>query len=182
MDSIRNIIIDTIQNLNPGSTVDVNAPFGKLLEQLRMDILNIKTLSFEVVQEKPTTNIKTNVIYLIPKTTAETNNVYEEWIYSNNSWELIGSTTIDITGKMDIPSTALSSDDTSGVAMGQIFKYNDEFYIKTSSAMPVGAQFKIENAKNKVTSLSSSSTDDEYVSAKCVYDMIGDVESLLAAI
>ena len=88
----------------------------------------------------------------------------------------------DITGKMDIPSTALSSDDTSGVAMGQIFKYNDEFYIKTSSATPVGAQFKIENAKNKVTSLSSSSTNDEYASAKCVYDMIGDVESVLASL
>lgn len=33
-----------------------------------------------------------------------------------------------------------------------------------------------------VTSISSSSTDDQYPSAKCVYDLIGDVESLLAAL
>lgn len=36
-----------------------------------------------------------------------------------------------------------------------------------------------ETTTNKVTSLSSSSTDTQYPSAKCVYDLIGDVESLL---
>lgn len=39
-----------------------------------------------------------------------------------------------------------------------------------------------ENTSNKVTSLSSSSTDTQYPSAKAVYDMIGDIETLLAAI
>lgn len=39
-----------------------------------------------------------------------------------------------------------------------------------------------ELISNKVTSLSSSSTDSEYPSAKCVYDIIGDVESLLGGI
>lgn len=33
-----------------------------------------------------------------------------------------------------------------------------------------------------VTSLSSSNTDSEIPSAKCVYDMIGDVESALNAL
>lgn len=36
-----------------------------------------------------------------------------------------------------------------------------------------------EFVSNKVTSLSSSSTDMEYPSARCVYDLIGDVESIL---
>ena len=39
-----------------------------------------------------------------------------------------------------------------------------------------------EDTSNKVTSISSSSTDTEYPSAKCVYDLIGDVETLLASI
>ena len=39
-----------------------------------------------------------------------------------------------------------------------------------------------ENANNKVTSISSSSTDLQYPSAKCVWDIVGDVESALAAI
>ena len=36
-----------------------------------------------------------------------------------------------------------------------------------------------EDKSNKVTTLSSSSTDTQYPSAKCVYDLIGDVETLL---
>lgn len=39
-----------------------------------------------------------------------------------------------------------------------------------------------ENTSNKVTSLSSSSTDTQYPSAKCVYDLVGDVETILASI
>lgn len=39
-----------------------------------------------------------------------------------------------------------------------------------------------ENVSNKVTSLSSSSTDTQYPSAKCVYDIIGDVETSLSTI
>lgn len=40
----------------------------------------------------------------------------------------------------------------------------------------------IQAISNKVTSLSSSSTDTQYPSAKCVYDMIGDVESILTTL
>lgn len=36
-----------------------------------------------------------------------------------------------------------------------------------------------ENTSNKVTTLSSSSTDTQYPSAKCVYDLVGNIESLL---
>lgn len=36
-----------------------------------------------------------------------------------------------------------------------------------------------ELSSNKVTSLSNLSTDTEYPSAKCVYDLVGDIESLL---
>lgn len=59
-------------------------------------IAAITSLSFEVVQTKPTQNIKTNVIYLIPNGQSGTDNIYDEWIYVNNKWELIGSTAIDL--------------------------------------------------------------------------------------
>lgn len=39
-----------------------------------------------------------------------------------------------------------------------------------------------ENTSNKVTSLSNSSTDTQYPSAKCVYDLIGNIESLLSEV
>lgn len=44
----------------------------------------------------------------------------------------------------------------------------------------------LEKLANKVTSISASSTDTQYPSAKCVYDAIddavGDVETLLASL
>jgi hypothetical protein len=39
-----------------------------------------------------------------------------------------------------------------------------------------------EDTTNKVTSLSSSSTDTQYPSAKCVWDLVGDIETILASI
>lgn len=39
-----------------------------------------------------------------------------------------------------------------------------------------------EDSSNKVTSLSSSSTDTQYPSAKAVYDLVGDIETLLSEI
>ena len=40
----------------------------------------------------------------------------------------------------------------------------------------------VEKQSNKVTSISSSSTDTQYPSAKCVYDIVGDIESLLQGV
>ena len=42
--------------------------------------------------------------------------------------------------------------------------------------------YHAENASKKVTSISASSTDDEYPSAKCVYDIVGNIETLLSQI
>lgn len=39
-----------------------------------------------------------------------------------------------------------------------------------------------QDTSNLVTSISSSSTDTQYPSAKCVYDIVGDIESTLDAI
>jgi len=39
-----------------------------------------------------------------------------------------------------------------------------------------------ENISNKVIAISSSSTNNQYPSAKCVYDIVGDIETLLEAL
>ena len=57
----------------------------------------ITTMDLQVVQTLPTQDISTTTIYLVPKTTAETNNAYDEYIYVSNSWEFIGSTEVDLT-------------------------------------------------------------------------------------
>ena len=56
---------------------------------------------------------------------------------------------------------------------------NSPAHITTSERTKWDAK---EDKSNKVTNLSASSTDMQYPSAKCVYDMIGNVEVLLAAL
>lgn len=91
--------------------------------------------SFEVVESLPVTNIKTNVIYLVPKE-GSSPDVHNEYIYlltdpsdptQGGSWELIGCTQIDISGLVPKTTTvnghALSSDVTvtaSDVGLGSV--------------------------------------------------------------
>lgn len=62
-------------------------------------------VSIEVVQELPQTG-ESNVIYLVPKQTAAASNVFDEYIYTNNAWELIGTTEIDLSNYIEKSSTA----------------------------------------------------------------------------
>lgn len=57
---------------------------------------SIDKLKKEVVQTLPTQDIDENTIYLVPKQTAGTQNVYDEYMYINNAWELIGDTEVDL--------------------------------------------------------------------------------------
>lgn len=60
-------------------------------------ISQLAGLDIQVVQTLPTQDISTHTIYLVPKSSAGTQNAYDEYIYTNNTWELIGSTEVDLT-------------------------------------------------------------------------------------
>ena len=53
----------------------------------------------------------------------------------------------------------------------------------SASWIQLGADINdFEDKNNKVTSLSASSTNEQYPSAKCVYDLVGNIETLLTAL
>lgn len=54
-------------------------------------IRNISTIEFKIANGLPTENISTSTIYLVPY-----ENEYEEYIYINNKWEMLGTTKINI--------------------------------------------------------------------------------------
>lgn len=56
----------------------------------------IKTISIEVIDSLPETG-ESNKIYFVPKD-GTTGDIYNEYIWINNAWELIGSTQVDLTG------------------------------------------------------------------------------------
>ena len=75
---------DTVGKANGVASLDSNGSVP--IEQLG----NIDTTLFLIVRELPTTNIKTNKIYLVPNQDGQSNNVYIEYLYVENIWEKLG--------------------------------------------------------------------------------------------
>ena len=88
---------DTVGKSNGVASLDSNGSVP--IEQLG----NIDTTLFLIVRELPTTDIKTNKIYLVPNQDGQNNNVYVEYLYVENVWEKLGEfkPEVDITGKAD---------------------------------------------------------------------------------
>lgn len=85
----------------------------------------------------------------------------------------------DLAGKQDALTfdTEPTENSTNPVTSGGV--YESEIAMATMFGNLLNGK---ESTTNKVTSLSSSSTDTQYPSAKCVYDLVGDIETLLAAL
>lgn len=105
---VSNFITNTVDNL-----VNYYKKSETFTKQEVNDLISaITTMDIQVVQTLPTEDISTTTIYFVPKTTAGTNDVYDEYVYVSNAWEHIGSTDIDLSGyqtKID-SSHKLSSD------------------------------------------------------------------------
>ena len=53
-------------------------------------------IQFEIVEELPSENIKEDTIYLVPIEPDIEGNNYEEYIYVNNQWELLGKIGVQV--------------------------------------------------------------------------------------
>lgn len=60
-------------------------------EQIKGMLGTTSALDFKIVDSLPTDNISATTIYLVPY-----ENEYEEFIYINNAWEMLGSTKVDL--------------------------------------------------------------------------------------
>ena len=98
----------------------------------------IHQMDVQKVDSLPTSNISTTTIYLVPKTGTTTNDIYDEYIYVNSAWEMIGNTVIDLTNYLQKDGdgsnvkatftqassrTLPSSGETLAVILGKVKKY-----------------------------------------------------------
>ena len=60
-------------------------------------VANSSHLKRIIVLELPTENIDTNAIYMVRKTASLVSNVYNEYVYIDGEWELLGDTAVDLT-------------------------------------------------------------------------------------
>ena len=132
-----------------------------------IDSIGGGTLSYEVVQTLPIVpNISTTTMYLLPKQTAGTQNVYDEYLNPtglNDGWELLGDTEIDLSnyytktetdtligGKVDkVTGKGLSTEDYTTAEKNKL------------SGIATGAEVNVQIDWNQ-----SDSTADDYLKNK----------------
>jgi microcystin-dependent protein len=101
------------------------------------DLINgISTLRVMIVDSLPTTNISTNVIYLIK---VNDTSVYEQWMYIGGAWANLGSTEIDL-------NNYYTKTQTNNLLAGKVDKVtgkqlSDENFTSTEKAKLANLQF-----------------------------------------
>ena len=130
-------------------------------------------IKLEIVAELPETG-QDDTIYLVPITPDTSGNNYAEYIYINNAWELLGKigVQVDLTGYYTKQET-----DTLLNGKQNTIDSNHKLDYSLISNTPNLSVYEL--LSNKVTSISSSSTDTQYPSAKCVYDLVGDIATAI---
>lgn len=93
LDSISTITSSDVLPIVDSNDTTKKISINQLKTKITEDIIN---LHFVIVETLPTQDIQTNVIYLVPKIDSGLYDVYYEYIYINNNWELLGITQIDL--------------------------------------------------------------------------------------
>jgi hypothetical protein len=93
--------------LNGAPTANLHAATKKYVDDA---VGALATITITVVQTLPATG-QSNVVYLVPKSTAQTSNVYDEyiWVASTNKFEKVGDTEIDLSNYLQTTGNASST-------------------------------------------------------------------------
>lgn len=76
---------------------DYNAATKKYVDDsITSAIGDIVSFGVELVDELPTENISSSTVYMVPAAEAGEQNVREEYLYTENGWEMVGSTQINL--------------------------------------------------------------------------------------
>ena len=145
---------------------------------------SIVTISFLVVQTLPQTG-EANIIYLVPADEPNPDNIYEEYIYVNDNWEMIGTTKVDLSnyytktetdtllnGKVDKDGNKVLSDnnysDTDKTKLDNIYKpYATSVSALTNSYLKDNAvETDIAAYSSKILYIRGGSTTSTYYGTK----------------
>lgn len=157
--------------------------------------------TYQDLQNYDTSHVKANdIIKVLQDSTHNDSMSYYRWVIVDHigSWQYVGSEgpyyTISQTDNLlndkvnKVEGKGLSTNDFTDALKNQITTNQNAIAgikngttINDFGAVETALENK-EDKSNKVTSISSSSTDTEYPSAKCVYDIVGNIESILEAL
>ena len=135
----------TAEEVGAPTVAEMNTAIGEAVGQ-------INSFDMAVVQALPTQDISTHTIYLVPKT-GETNDVYDEYVYINNGWEMIGNTQIDLSDyatKDELPDVPVQDVQVNGASVLDAQGVANVPAANTTGVMgvvkPQGQNFSIDNS------------------------------------
>lgn len=115
--------------------------------EINNKISAIPKFSITVCDALPDSNISKTTVYLLKGKKEDTNNIYDEYIYVNSKWELLGSQSLDLSGyattealntvKADLSSTATSSSNAIKSIKNQLATMTVDDSLSTTSKKPV---------------------------------------------
>jgi hypothetical protein len=119
------------------------------------DLINgITTMNVAVVQTLPTSGISATTIYLVPKSTSQTNNAYDEYLYVNNKWEKIGDTTIDLSNyalKSEIPTVTNDLTDTLKAHYDSAYEHSQLAHAPSNAQANVLEKVKVNGVQQTIS-------------------------------
>lgn len=110
---------------------------------------------YDPVTRVPTIqNPEENTFYLVPSADSSTHDMFVEWIYTNNAWEMFGSASVDLDGyQTKITATGLLKGDGDGGIASAVAGTDYGTYSKPVSGIP-----KTDMASDVQTSLGKADT------------------------
>ena len=87
------VTVDTTVTADGGNAVSGKAVYDFVTNA----IAGISGFHAEIVSELPASG-QSNILYLLAKSSAASGDGYDEYLYINGAWEIIGSTDIDLSG------------------------------------------------------------------------------------
>lgn len=164
---------------------------ASVLYYTKEEINNLITdkITFKIVDSLPTTG-ESNIIYLIPSSNSQTQNIKDEYIWLSNKWEKIGSTSIDLSQYY-----TKSESDNRFVLKTSITDYLTDYLTKTEASNTYQTKNDAATEKSRVnTELSTIKTDISNLKTKSAtkvevnqlradtISMIGNISSKLKKI
>ena len=115
--------------------------------EINNKISAIPKFDIKVCEALPDSNISKTTVYLLKGKKEDTNNIYDEYIYVNSKWEMLGSQSLDLSGyattealnavKADLSSTATSNSNAIKSIKNQLATMTVDDSLSTTSKKPV---------------------------------------------
>lgn len=96
-EDIYQILLETLPLAHPSAVIDDNDVSTGTTWSSSKIVSELANAGFDVqvVQELPATG-DAHTLYFVPSADPQTQNIYDEYLYTNNEWEQVGSTSVDM--------------------------------------------------------------------------------------